>query len=353
MKAFYPIFSLCAGLLLVSCKKDELPELPDPNAPYYSIRGLVNNDSIHWVVGLDQATITYGTGNMNGIETYYGQINSGTNDMAVRVEILRPEVVYDGTSLAGIESGKVDYLFHKPGCIKFNFGMNYSQFNYVLVKNELNDFNFMSEIQFNEYGVHNLVVKFTDYSSSESFNLPVRYGFEYNAIKAGFHSDSNGDTLVITPETTEGMHKWYLNGDFVSEEPVFEKELADGIYQVRHRLNDMNGNEVEYTTLVRMKDGEHYWQMKYYYLSPDEPSSHFGNVIVSMRKNGVWYSSEKTNQNLNHAFNISNIKTVIDGQFSPTSTRFDFAFGSTLFNENQTDSLYLPEMLGTISVGLK
>ncbi|MBI3133921.1 MAG: hypothetical protein HYZ14_04525 [Bacteroidetes bacterium] len=349
----YYIPGLLIALAMFSCKKEELPELPEANAPYYSIRGLVNGDSINWVVGIDQTSLSFGTGSMNGIETYYGQINAGTGDMAIRVEILRPEIVYDGTTIAAVKTGETDYLVHKTGSIKFNFGMNYSQFNYVLVKNEFNDFEFMSEVPFDEYGVNNLVIKFTDYSSSESFNLPVRYGFEYNTVNPQFHSNGLGDTLVVTPETLDGMHSWYLNGQLVSQEPVFEKELADGIYELRHMINDLNSNEAEHTTLIRMKDGEFYWQMKYYYLSPEEPSSHFGNVIVSMYKDGTWYSSENAEQNLLSSFGIANIQTIIDAQFSPSSTRFDFDFGSTLFNENQSDSLYLPQMTGTLSVGLK
>ena len=273
--------------------------------------------------------------------------------MAIRVEILQPELIYDGNTISAIKSGQADYLVHKPGAIKFNFGMNYSQFNYVLVKDANNDFNFSSEIAFEEYGIHNLVLKFTDFSSTQSFNLPVRYGFEFSTLKPTFHSTSNGDTLVVTPETMGGMHSWYIDGQYISSDPVLQKELADGIYEIRHRVNDLTGNESEHTTLVRMKDGEHYWQMKYFYLSQDEPSSHFGNVIVSMQKDGVWYSSEKTSTNMGDIFSISNIKTIIDGQFSASSALFDFEFGTMLINETATDSLSLPDMTGTLSVGLK
>lgn len=341
------------ALTITACKKEELPELPEENAPFYSIRGLVNEDSLNWVVGLDEATLSCGNASMNGIDTYYGQINSGSDGNAIRVEVVCPELIYDGATIGAIKSGKAKYLVHQPGSVKLNFGMYYSQFNYVLVKNESNDFVSSNEIVFDEYGLHNVVLKFTDYSSTESFNLPIRYGFEYTSSKPGFHSSSDGDTLVVTPETMEGSHKWYVNGTLQSNEPIFKTELADGIYQVSHRRKDPNGNEAEHTTLIRMKDGEYLWQLKYFYLGQDEPLSNFGTVMVSMRKDGVWYKSEYTPSNICKTFDISNIKTIIDTKLLSATTLFDFNFGTSLLNENQTDSLSLPQMTGTLSVGLK
>ncbi|MBK9191445.1 MAG: hypothetical protein IPM77_07975 [Crocinitomicaceae bacterium] len=139
---------LLSFAVVVSCKKDPLPELPDENDPYYCIKGLVNGDSINWIAGLDNVTYNYGTGDLNGIETYYGVINSGENDMAVKIEIVEPELIYDGTTISGIEAGKLNYLVNESAQIKFNFGMNYEQFNYVLVKNEIGDFTFQNKLKF-------------------------------------------------------------------------------------------------------------------------------------------------------------------------------------------------------------
>lgn len=342
-----------AGVFLVSCKKDPLPELPEENDPYYCIRGLVNGDSINWIAGLDNVTYNYGTGNLNGIETYYGVINSGINDMAIKIEIVEPELIYDGATIASIEAGKLSYLVNQNGYIKFNFGMNYEQFNYVLVKNEQSDFTFQEQVLIEDYGVHNLTLKFTDFSNYESYVLPVRYGFEFIQLNPYFNSISEGSTLIVTPETQSGTHEWYLNGNLVSDSLVFVKELEDGIYQLRHKLKDENGNISEHTTLIRMKDGVYHWQLKYFYMPPAEPVSHYGDVIISMRKNGVWYTSKNTSINCSNDFTVSNIETILDAQFQPVSTLFDFEFGAMLYNDDQSDSLYLPQMVGSLSVGLQ
>ncbi len=117
------LFFILSILLLASCKKDPLPELPDSNEPYYSVRGLVDEDSINWVVGLNQATITHGVTEMNGVQTFYGQINSPQTGMALKVEVLRPEIIFNGTSIDAISGNELFYLVHCPGSVKFNFGI--------------------------------------------------------------------------------------------------------------------------------------------------------------------------------------------------------------------------------------
>jgi len=337
---------------LVGCKKDPLPVLPDSNTPYYAIRGLVNGDSINWVVGVDDATITHGVSEMNGVQTFYGQINSLQDEMAVKVEILRPEIFFDGTSIGAIESNQLSYLVHKPGSVKFNFGINYSQLNYLLVKNEMNEFVVVDHVEFEEYGINNVYLKFTDYGS-ESFTIPVKYGFEENELVACFNSSGDGNILYVQPVNAEGSHQWILNGELISQETGFVKEMQNGIFTLTHKITDINFNESEYTTLIRFVDGNFYWQLKYFYIPPTVASYNYGRVTVSVLKDGIWYSSHFANSNLEHKFDVSNIETVLDSNFEPMWTMFDFNFKSVLYNESQSDSLYLPEMIGSMNVALK
>jgi len=339
-------------VVLVGCKKDPLPVLPDPNAPYYSIRGLVNGDSINWVVGADDATITHGVSEMNGVQTFYGQINSPQDEMAVKIEILKPEIFFDGSSIDAIASNQLTYLVHKPGSIKFNFGLNYGQLNYVLVKNQLNEFVVTDHVEFNEFGIQDVCFKFTDFGS-ESFTVPVKYGFEEDELVAFFNSYGDGNMLHVQPVNSGGTHKWILNGELISEEAGFVKEMQNGIYTLTHKITDIYSNESEYTTLIRFVDGNFYWQLKYFYIAPTVASSHYGCVSVSVLKDGIWYSSQNVNSNLKHNFDVSNIENVLDSKFEPLWTMFDFNFESVLYNESQSDSLYLPEMIGSLNVALK
>lgn len=346
------LFFVLPIVFLVGCKKDPLPVLPDSNEPFYEVRGLVNGDSINWVVGLDDATITHGISEMNGVQTFYGQINSPQDEMALKIEILRPEIFFDGTSIEAIEGSQLVYLVHKPGSVKFNFGMNYSQLNYLLIKDEMNEFLVNDHIDFDEFGIYNVYLKFTDYGS-ESFIVPIKYGFEENELIACFNSSGDGNILHVHPITTEGTHQWILNGELVSEEAGFTKEMQNGIHTLTHKITDANFNEAEYTTLIRFVDGNFYWQLKYYYMPPAQASSNYSKVMVSFMKDGVWYTSSNSSSNLENKFDVSNIETIVDSNFEPMWTMFDFAFKSVLYNETQSDSLYLPEMIGSINVALK
>lgn len=348
----YKLLTILSVFVLAACKKEPLPELPESNDPYYMIRGLVNGDSINWTVGLDDITLSHGVSEMNGVESFYGQINSPFEGMAVRIDVLRPERFFTGSEVSAIPSDELPFLVHRPGSIKFNFGMNYSQFNYLLVKDETNNFVVMDKVPFDEFGMYTVDLKFTDYGP-ESFSIPIKYGFENQELIAGFTSAGDGTNLVVTPLTPTGSHKWYIDGNLVSEEPTLIYPIQNGIYTVTHKITDQYHNEAEHTTLVRFKENSFYWQLKYHYVPPMQPSSHYGNVIVSMLKNGQWYSTTVDSENLSNKFLVSNIETILDNDFDPLWTIFDFSFRASLYNENQTDSLYLPEMVGTVNVALQ
>lgn len=344
LMAFVLVFSLN------SCKKEKLPNLPDENGPYYHIEGLVNDDSINWEVGVNETWLSYGQAAVNGVESFYGQITSGINGDVIRIEIVRPEIYSNGTEISSFTDANLTYLVHEPGAVKFNFGMNYEQFNYVLIKNNLDLFESANQVEFAEFGSYNLTVKFSDYSLSESFLVPIKFGFEDQLLNTGFTSHGEGDTLFLEPLTLQGQHSWYIDDVLVSSDAAASAQLNDGIYKVKHLFKDVYGNEGNYTTLVRFKNGMYQWQMKYYYIPPNEPSSHYGNVMVSMKKDGVWYSSTMSETNLGHKFAVSNISTEINIGQGSGKTAFDFIFRSILFNEDQSDSLYLPEMTGRMAV---
>jgi hypothetical protein len=348
----YLLLSVCALMVLAGCKKEPLPVLPESNDPYYTVRGLVDSDSINWVVGIDEVAISHGVSEMNGVKSFFGQISSPHDGMALKIEILSPERVYTGTEIAAVTGGELDYLVHRNGSIKFNFGMNYEQFNYLLVKDELNNYVVMDQVPFTQFGIYNVDLKFTDYGS-ETFVVPVKYGFENMELQAGFTSSGDAGNLHATPLTVDGEHEWYINGTLVSEEASLLVPVQNGIHTVCHKIHDEFGNVAEHTTLIRVKDNTFYWQLKYYYVPPVQASSHYGNVVVSMMKDGVWYSSASGDVNLSNSFTVSDVTTILDGELEPLWTIFDFAFGATLHNENQTNSLYLPDMKGTVSVGLK
>ena len=138
--------------------------------------------------------------------------------------------------------------------MQFNFGMNYEQFNYVLVKNDLDLFESASQVEFDQFGSYDLALKFSDYSLSESFIVPIKFGFEDELLHTGFSSYGEGDTLFLEPTTLQGQHGWYVDNVLVSSDATYSAQVDDGIYEVKHVYKDVNGNEGDYTTLVRFKN---------------------------------------------------------------------------------------------------
>jgi len=334
----------------VACNKESIPDLPTENSPYYHISGLINNDSINWQVGVNNCWLNYGQSDVNGVDTYFGQINSADNNNAVRIEVLRPEIYNNGSEIGAITGTALNYLVHKPGSIKFNFGLAYEQFNYVLVKNENGNYEFFNSYQMNEFGCHNLTLRFVDYDDSKSFTFPVKYGFEDSELDLGFTSLADNTGVNFTANQQDGQHTWYINDSIVGTEANLYLEMPDGIYTLKHTYKDVNANEGNYATLIRFRNGSFYWRMKYFYIAPTESSSNYGKVIVSIKRNGEWYSSDHTLSNLENDFSISNIKTTLSSALSSGKTSFDFVFKSVLYNASQSDSLYLPEMRGRIGV---
>lgn len=339
--------------VLTACNKEKIPDLPTENSPYYHVQGLINNDTINWQVGNEGCWLNYGQSDVNGIKTFYGQINTLDNNNAVRVEIVKPEIYNNGSDVGAITSTQLQYLVHKPGSIKFNFGLAYEQFNYVLVKNENGNYEFFNSYPFEEYGCYNLTLRFTDYDELKSFPLVIKYGFEDDELDLGFSSTAENGGVNFAANLQEGEHTWYINDSIVGSEPSLYLDLPDGIYNLKHKYKDIYANEGEYATLIRFRNNEFYWRMKYFYVSPSEPTSNYGKVIVSVKRNGEWYSSNHNATNLENEFNVSNIKTILNTALTAGQTSFDFVFKSVLYNVSQSDSLYLPEMSGRIGVEFK
>lgn len=338
-------------LVLFACKKEELPTLPLENDPYYKVNGWVNDDSISWEVGVDNNILTYGVSHVNSVETYYGQITNGETGDAIRIEILRPEIYSDGTSLSAIKETELNFLVHEPGAMKINFGVNYNQLNYLLVKNSDGIFVPAAQISFEEYGVYDVTMKFTDYDDMLTFTTPVKYGFDHQLIDPGFNIYSQDDSACYMAKLSDGEHLWKIDGNEVSNKAIFWTTITDGIFVVEHEYKDEYGNKSIQKSLVRFEGNQFMWQMKFYYAPPALPSSNYGKVMVSMLKDGVWYYSEKTTSNLDYKFHVSNIATHLSFESNEKSkTAFDFKFTSVLYDSDHSDSLYLPHMTGRIGI---
>ena len=142
------LYILVLSAAVVSCKKEPLPVLPDDTAPYYSISGYIDSEFINMNVGQEGILISQGVDMTNGVETYFGQIVSPSQDLLIKVEVTRPEVPFTPNGLAALNEGGISYLVHEQGCLSASFGSNTLQPNYLLIKNSSGVFEPVTEVEF-------------------------------------------------------------------------------------------------------------------------------------------------------------------------------------------------------------
>lgn len=338
------------ALVLVACKKEPLPELPSDTGPYYSIKGNMDNDQIDLNVGQEGIKIDFGISEINGVESYFGQISSPAYDIEVKIEFVRPEEKVSSTGFNVFDFDNLGFLVHKSGCVNVDFGANLQQLNYMLVKDEEGNFQPMQNLTFEQFGVFERTFKFTDVSQN-SFKIPIQYGYNSTNLNPDFQVTGNGTSVIFAPATTEGSHQWIVDGNLVSNDAQFSSQFEIGVHIVQHIVTDAYQNSTIFTSLMRISDFVLDWKMS---LTPCvQDVSNYGKVVVQVTKNGEVYRSDLSHQNTWKSFSVENEELVYDSEFEVNNAVFDFAFDAVVVNESETDSLSLTGMTGRFNIGLK
>ena len=343
---FYILF---LGLAIASCTKEPLPELPEGNDPYYTLRGSIGGEDINLAVGEDNVTISQGKEVMNGMQTFFGELHAPNSNLVFRVEIIEPEFQ---TEDAEIITENVEFIHHQEGCLSVDFGSaGLSQMNFLLVENEEGVLVPASFVPFSEFGEYDINFQFADYGLA-TFSVPVSYGFDRSSVDAGFSTAGVSDSIILAPTSLEGDHKWYINDVLVSESVNYVGNINNGIHKVTHEV-DVDGKVKSYTTLVRFKASEFYWQMNLDYCDASTPKQNFGKVKLSVQKDGVWYYSDTENELSDEYFSVSNIEYNLDGNLNPERAIFDIALKSKLYTKDLQSELDLTDLSGRFKIGLK
>ncbi len=206
-------------------------------------------------------------------------------------------------------------------------------------------------ISYDEFGLYDISLKLTDYGP-QPFTIPVRYGFEFEEMDPKFNIAAIDDQVTFNALNTFPVSEWYINGDLKSTETSFVLQLADGIHEVTHIVRDASNNEATYTTLLRMKNGDFFWLLNYDYCTAVDQNN-YGKMIVSFKRNGIWYKSSKDLNNVSEFFNLGPITYILEESGTPSMAFFDINFDAILKDDSQSLTLDLDNVSGTIAVGLK
>jgi hypothetical protein len=339
-------------LALAACKKEPLPDLPEETPPYFLIQGNINGNSVYYNVGQEGIKIAHGKTLVNGVETYFGQILSPSDDVLIKMEFTKPSKNYKAASFTAFDFGSLSYLVNKPGCINFGFGQNLTQIYNMEIKTDGGNFVQDSQIEFEEYGIYDVTFKFTDFNTT-SYVIPVQYGFKNTQLNSDFELLASGTEVNFYPSTESGTHKWFINGALVSTDTTYFSEFPIGIHKVSHELTDEYGNKSTSVSLMRISDFVLNWKMSMNSCaSSTNEVNNYGKVNVILQTDGEIYKSSNSLDNLSKSFSITNDTYVMTTGPDPSRAVFDFNFDAILVNDSKTDSLSLVGMTGTFNIGL-
>ncbi len=346
-----PVFHIIAiAFLFTACNKTTLPDIPDSNDPVYYLRGEVSGNAFDINVGVSDATIEYGISDMNGIESYYGQITSESEDFDLRLDILRSELPNAGNSNS-VMPAQPELMVHKPGAVQFRFGSCYQQADNLLIMNEEMQFELKNMVEFSEFGLYHITLKFTDYNL-KTFDVPIHYGFEPQLLNPAFISNGTDSVCQLFPVVESAGNEWYVNDVLVSTDGYCAVAMEDGIHSVKRVAIDAQGNRAEKLTLIRFSQGKYLWQLEYVYSNP-ELESNYAKAVISFKKNGIWHKSSIVPSNAGSVLNITDAVVLSTGMTAADLlNHFGIAFDVDVMDESHEHSLSLGGVSGRMAVGL-
>ena len=349
------LYMIAVTVVFAACKKEPLPELPEGNDPIYTMSGLVDGDSLNWNVGLESVVLNKGVSEENGVLLYYGEMESITTGEKIRLEFTRQERQKIGTNFNVFRSYNVPFLVHEKGKVEFDFGGVGNEVNNLQIIDSNGNPAKTDNHEIEEFGYHNIRMRFRHYGGHE-FSVLVKHGYQDKDLVSDFHAQGDNDLIILEPkgDAEAYSHEWYIDHTLVSTEMAYEGTAQDGIHTIMHRVFDADGNSSFSNGLFRFKGGKEFWSMKINQ-SPDYEyeAYNYGRVIVSMYKDGEWYSSDHAVSNKGNHLNANNALFIPNEEEGQPLMSFDYNFSVTLHNDTQTDSLELSNLNGKFLLGLE
>lgn len=350
------IVMILAGIVLTACNKTPIPELPEGNDPIYTLTGQVDGEDLDYSVGLESVVMNRGVINESGLFSYYGEMESVTKNEKIRVEFIQLETPQSSTQMEVFNNSTVPFMVNELAKVRFDFGGfggGQSQFFWLIENGAEVKPGDAHELA--EYGYLKKTVRFNDVGNGDQhYYFTIKNGFENNELISGFSSVGGEDSIHLYSAVTYPMHEWYIDGLLVGTDANYGGPISTGVHRINHRVMDENSNVDETNRLVRFNGGKQIWELKVVYHEeyPIE-TNNYGRVVISMYKDGEWYSSEYAEENKGEGVSIENIKRVAleEGQLPLIS--YDIDFDAVLYNESKSESLTLSNMDGKFVVGLE
>lgn len=348
------IMTLIGGLALAACNKTPIPELAKGNDPIYTLSGEVDGEEIDYSVGLESVVMNRGVTNEGGLLTYYGEMESVLDNEKIRIEFIQQETPIGTRGIEIFGNLNVPFFVHDSAVVGFDFGGlvgGQNGFFFLLTEDDVLVKDATHVVR--EFGFVNRRAVFLDVNT-EPYNFTIKHGFANQELFSEYATEGMEDTIYLNSKEVYGLNEWYIDGVLVGTEVDYFGPIGVGIHRINHRVTDANGNQSETDGFVRFEDGSQLWNMNVVYEDgQDFENYNYGRVIISMFKNGEWYSSDFAVENKGEEVIVSNIESVTleDDQLPLVS--YDINFDAVLYNKSKSEFLTLSNMDGKFIVGLE
>ena len=247
------------AFLLTACSKEQL-EIPESNAPVFTVDGTFGGDDISLIAGDEGAYMFTHTQVMNGVKFYSGMISNGS----LSVEL-------------GIYDGMLDIPNHQPELELTNINPLCSQMTSqpitILSKNMFSNSQNISSIVWSMNGVvvgtnnvevmeaghFNVCAEITYYdSSTETLCNDMILGYDRSANFSIEFTSTGGYIDASLSDITPGLNvtsvEWYLDNSLVSTNVGLNLPAASGAYELSAVLHFSNGAIKRKNVLVNCSD---------------------------------------------------------------------------------------------------
>ena len=116
------IIMILVGIVLTACNKTPIPELPEGNDPIYTLTGQVDGEDLDYSVGLESVVMNRGVINESGLLSYYGEMESVTNNEKIRVEFIQLEKPQSSAQMEVFNNSTIPFMVHNLTKVRFEFG---------------------------------------------------------------------------------------------------------------------------------------------------------------------------------------------------------------------------------------
>jgi hypothetical protein len=273
-------------MLFFSCKKDQLPEIPDSNDPVFSVNGDINGVSFELVAGDENIQMSESIEIINGVDYFSSQLSNDQESVTIKMADGELDQLEKNWSLENISSIDLLPSYEEPlqsiGVFDFSNSQMITSINWEVNGNAVNG----EKIDFNAPGRYDVCGTFT-FLGGTSVDVcnELIIGFERTTeaeLKAeplqgySFRLELDTDNNNITEIA------WYVNDSLFSSDPItnFTADIEHNFIRCEYITAD--GGSKEKTIYLNRDNPEIYVQDFGYF---ENYSGEFADYLMNLEFN--------------------------------------------------------------------